>query len=1557
MKCPKCQFENPADTHYCGRCGTRLVASKQISFSQAETLETTTDELTRGSTFAGRYEIIEKLGEGGLGRVYRIFDTRIKEEVALKLLRPEITSDKKTIERFNNELKFARKIAHKNVCRMYDLGEEGKTHYIAMEYVPGENLKSMIRMMGQLSPAQAVSIAKQVCEGLREAHSLGVVHRDIKSGNIMIGSHDGNARIMDFGIARSLKAKGITGVDVIVGTPEYMSPEQLEGKEADQCSDLYSLGVTLFEMVTGRLPFEGETSLSVAIKHKTEPPPDPKKYNTQVPEALSQVILKCMEKDRDKRYKTVRELYDDLSEIEEQISVIKESAPKGKAITLKKEGLRFRKWWVVVVTFLVVVIGVSIGILLTRKESAPSVPGEKMLVVLPFENLGSSEDEYFADGLTDELTSRLSVLYGLGVISRSSATQYKNTRKTIKQIGEELGVDYMLEGSVRWDRSQESRGRVRVTPQLIRVSDNTHLWSENYDRIIEDIFSVQSDIAEQVVKQLDLAILEPERKALLTKPTDNFKAFDYYLRAGEQLYKGGSSLDPQEFEQAVELYEKAIDLDPDFTLAYVSLSFAHLTAYTIGIDRTPERLAKSRDATDKALELEPNFPSAKSALAFYYYWGFQDYERALEIFESIQRAWPNFTSAYVGYILRRQGRWEESIANVEKAFKLNPLSDSIAIQQGSSLLAMRRYEEAEDWFDRAVSVAQNPDNARLGKVDVAILSEANTQKARALLERLPHNRMTDHNWFTLFMLERKFQDALDHLASLSYDSYYWAGFYFHKNLFYASVYQAKKDFSIMKMYGEKARLVIEEILKKNPGDPGLHAALGLAYAYQGQKEEAIREGNRAVELYPESRDAVEGRYYVLNLTQIYTIVGEYDEAINKLEYLLSIPSGDLISVPLLRIDPTWDPLREHPRFRRLVEENSEKEQRDYPVKPLSFTEVQIDDDFWLPRMETNRTVTIPFAFKKCEETGRIDNFAKAGGLMPGKFVGIRYNDSDVFKIMEGAAYSLALHPDPELEKYMDDLIEKIAAAQEDDGYLYTARTIESQNLPPGTGEERWSNLGSSHELYNVGHMYEAAVAYYLATGKRSFLDIAKKNADFIASVFGPDKRQGFPGHQEIEIGLVKLYRVTGEGKYLKLAKFFLDERGRIRHEKKFAETSAFSIYNQDWYLQAHKPVAEQDEAVGHAVRATYMYSGMADVAALTGNVEYLNALDQLWKNVVSKKIYITGGIGSRHEGEAFGENYELPNATAYNETCAAIGNVFWNYRLFLLNGDAKYIDVLERTLYNGLLAGISLSGDLFFYPNPLESDGKFPFNQGEATRKPWFDCACCPVNVARFVPSIPGYVFAQQGDILYINLFVQGKGKIQLGENVVYVTQETRYPWEGKVKISIEPEKPAEFSVYIRIPGWARNEPIPSDLYSCLSPVKEKPALRVNSETWELNMEKGFARIQRKWQKGDVIELDLPMPVQRVVAHEAVRDDVGKIALQRGPLVYCLEGVDNGGEVLHRTIADDLEFDVEFNADLLGGINVLKSRNQESEESLVAIPYYVWSHRGVGEMAVWLPRE
>ena len=564
--------------------------------------------------------------------------------------------------------------------------------------------------------------------------------------------------------------------------------------------------------------------------------------------------------------------------------------------------------------------------------------------------------------------------------------------------------------------------------------------------------------------------------------------------------------------------------------------------------------------------------------------------------------------------------------------------------------------------------------------------------------------------------------------------------------------------------------------------------------------------------------------------------------------------------------------------------------KDYPIGPVPFIDVELTDEFWAPRIETNRKISIPYAFEKCEETGRINNFAIAGGMMKGEHRGsFPFDDTDPYKILEGASYALNVQPDRKLDRYLDVLIVKIAAAQEDDGYLFTCRTNKAKNLINWYGDKRWARLNMSHELYNMGHLYEAAAAHYQATGKRTLLNVAIKNADFLDTVFGPGKNETEPGHQIIEMGLARLYRVTGNEKYLKLAKFFLDTRGPDGGQ----------------YDQSHQKVTEQDEAVGHAVRASYMYCGMADVTALTGDRSYLEAIDRIWENVVSKKLYLTGGIGARGSGEAFGNNYDLPNETAYCETCAAIGNVMWNHRMFLFGGDAKYIDVLERTLYNGLISGVSLEGNTFFYPNPLAS-------RGQHKRSPWFGCACCPGNMTRFVSSIPGYIYAQEGDNLYVNLFAGGTGTVRMEENTVQIKQQTRYPWDGAVKITVNPEESASFTVCIRIPGWAQNKPLPSDLYRYASRSDETVSLKINGETTALNMDKGFARLSRLWKKGDVIELNLPMPVRRVLAHKNVAANKGKVALEKGPIVYCAEWPDNAGHVLNVVLPDEARLTSEY---------------------------------------------
>lgn len=632
---------------------------------------------------------------------------------------------------------------------------------------------------------------------------------------------------------------------------------------------------------------------------------------------------------------------------------------------------------------------------------------------------------------------------------------------------------------------------------------------------------------------------------------------------------------------------------------------------------------------------------------------------------------------------------------------------------------------------------------------------------------------------------------------------------------------------------------------------------------------------------------------------------------------------------------------------------------DYPIRPIPFTQVKVDDAFWAPRMETNRAVTVPFALDKNEETGRVDNFRKAAGLMKGAYQGKRYNDSDIFKAMEAASYTLMLKPDPALDQRLDDLIAIIAKAQEPDGYLFTNRTIDPKNPAPGSGAERWSNLRVSHELYNVGHMYEAAVAHFQATGKRTFLDIALKNADLLVRTFGPGKRRGFPGHQEIEIGLGKLYRVTGRRDLLDLAKFFLDERGHYYQGERYAPEDPFSTYNSDEYLQNHKPVLEQGEAVGHAVRAMYMFAGMADVAALGGHPDYVRAIDRLWEDVVGRKMYVTGGVGALTDSEAFGAAYELPNKTAYTETCAAIGHALWEQRLFLLHGRSAYADVLERIMYNGLLSGVSLDGMSFFYQNPLEADGKTELYQGQVGRAPWFEVACCPPNVARFLPSVPGYVYAVKDDVLYVNLFMASSTSVDLAGRKVGIAQETRYPWDGTVVISVEPETAAEFALRVRIPGWARNEPVPTDLYRFLDASSDTPSLRINGTEAPIEILDGYAVIRRRWSKGDRVELRLPMPVRRVLAHEAVSEDAGKVALQRGPLVYCAEGVDNGGRALDIVLPDEAALSAAFEPGLLNGVVVLKAKARGEggrEREIRLVPYYAWANRGAGEMKVWFPR-
>ena len=619
---------------------------------------------------------------------------------------------------------------------------------------------------------------------------------------------------------------------------------------------------------------------------------------------------------------------------------------------------------------------------------------------------------------------------------------------------------------------------------------------------------------------------------------------------------------------------------------------------------------------------------------------------------------------------------------------------------------------------------------------------------------------------------------------------------------------------------------------------------------------------------------------------------------------------------------------------------------DYPIQPVNFTKVHFNDEFWAPRLQKHEEVTLAYTLDQCDSTKRILNFEIAAGRKTGKFNTVYpFDDSDVYKIVEGASYALQVKANPALDARLDSLIDLFGDAAEDDGYLYTNRTIDPVNTHPWAGHERWELCyDNSHELYNMGHFYEAAVAHYLATGKRSMLDLAIKNADLICNDFGPGKIERIPGHQVIEMGLAKLYRITGDPKYLKEAQFFLDLRGGDP---------------KDQYRQNDIKVVDQRKAVGHAVRAGYMYSGMADVAALTGNQAYITAIDSIWEDVVRGKIYVTGGIGATGNNEGFAEPYALPNYSAYCETCASIANVFWNHRLFLLHGHAKYIDVLERTLYNALLSGLSLSGDRFFYPNVLEA-------RRNRERSPWFSCACCPSNMARFLPSIPGYQYAVRNNELYVNLYIGGHAEIDLGDNTVQLDQSTRYPFDGRVNIAVTPARTGKFTLKLRIPGWAQNEAIASPLYWFDQAAAAPVTVSVNGKTVNYKVVDGYAVISRKWKEGDNVKVDMPMPVRRVFANEHVKSDLGRQAFQRGPLIYCFEGQDQPRpETIHYLVDKDAPAGTAFEKDLLNGVQTITVQGRFLEETesgpvetpatMKAIPYYAWANRGKDYMSVWVP--
>ena len=591
-----------------------------------------------------------------------------------------------------------------------------------------------------------------------------------------------------------------------------------------------------------------------------------------------------------------------------------------------------------------------------------------------------------------------------------------------------------------------------------------------------------------------------------------------------------------------------------------------------------------------------------------------------------------------------------------------------------------------------------------------------------------------------------------------------------------------------------------------------------------------------------------------------------------------------------------------------------KEQPLKMIEQIDFSHVKINDNFWSPRLSKHVSATLPVCIDQIEnQTGRIRNFENAA-KGEGEHSGIFFDDSDVYKALEGMAYSLINNPDPELEKKADEWIDKFAAAQQPDGYINTFYTL--------TGlDKRWTNM-DKHEMYCAGHMIEAGVAYYQATGKRKLLDVCIRMTDHMMSQFGPGKRHWVPGHEEIELALVKLYQTTQEQKYLDFAYWLLEERGH-GHGTMGDEGKWDPVYYQDIV-----PVRRLTDISGHAVRCMYLYCGMADVAALKNDTGYIAAMDRLWDDVVHRNMYITGGIGSSHDNEGFTEDYDLPNLDAYCETCASVGMVLWNQRMNQLTGDSKYIDVLERSLYNGALAGISLGGDRFFYVNPLES-------KGDHHRQEWYGCACCPSQLSRFLPSIGNYIYASSDDALWVNLYIGNTGQIRIGETDILLTQETDYPWDGSVKLTISTSLPLEKEIRLRIPNWCKT-------YD----------LSINGKRINVSEEKGYAVI-KDWKSQDVIALDMDMPVEIVAADPHVKENFGKRAIQRGPLVYCMEEIDNPEYFDQIQLSPSTTFQTAFVSDILNGIKTIKTNGRA--QSATFIPYYAWDNRKAGKMRVWIP--
>jgi len=864
-----------------------------------------------------------------MGEVYLAEDTNLGRTVAIKILPVEVASDPERLRRFVQEAKAASALKHANVASIYELGEFENTRFIAMEHVEGETLEAKLKGI-PLELNKLLDTAIQTTDALDEAHSKGIVHRDLKPGNIMI-TNRGQVKVLDFGLAKvsqpvgphseASKLNTQTGTEpgLVMGTVQYMSPEQALGKQVDHRSDIFSLGILLYQMASGRLPFAGNAVTETINKIINSPPDALARLNYAIPPELDHIVRKCLEKDPDNRYQSAHDLLIDLRNLKRDTD---SGSLASRSVATVPEARPAKSWKIPAAVALIVLIAVTAFTYMQFKKKMPATGAKqatseqrKMLAVLPFENLGSPDDQYFATGMTDEITSRLSTIKDLGVISRTSAMQYQKTNKSIKQIGQELGVDYILEGSIRWSHSGAS-SKVRVTPQLVRVSDDTQIWSDNFDRVIDDVFSVQSQIAQSLIAQLGINLVPKQQESLKAAPTQNIEAYQAYLR-GNQVFNF-STYDEKVIRESVEQYLRATQLDPGFALAYAQLARAHLFLFHEGYEPAQERLLLAKQAADKALQLNPDLPEAITAMGYYYYHGLSDFDQGMQYFNKAAAIGPNNVEPIAGmaFIERRQGKFEESLRHFDQILELDPRSADFRSEEAAVLLRLRRYPEAERLLNQSIEL--RPAVYVYGeKWDLAILWKGDLKEARKVLEKMPDEEpaFSQRFWVEQEILERNYSAALTRLDRIAVEVFQEEGLFLPKVLRRAEVSFLKQEGQDREDY-EKARIFLEEKVKERPKDSGVHSSLGIAYAGLGRKEDAIREGNLAVGLRPISRDAFTGPGPLLDLAAIYTRLGESEKALDQIEHVLSIPSW--FSVNSLKLQPYWDPLRSHPRYKQIV---------------------------------------------------------------------------------------------------------------------------------------------------------------------------------------------------------------------------------------------------------------------------------------------------------------------------------------------------------------------------------------------------------------------------------------------------------------------------------------------------------------------------------------------------------------------------------------------------------------------------------------------------------------